>query len=152
MVSFSSFNSADTEKLIIRIKALTAESSAHWGSMSASQMLAHCNKTYAMTYDPPAHKMNVVMRFLMKLFVKGMVVGPKPYKQHVRTAPFLIVSDQPEFDREQQQLIDYIQQTCHHGPQFLKDEWRMPFGALTSAEWDTMFSKHLDHHLKQFGV
>jgi len=26
------------------------------------------------------------------------------------------------------------------------------FGVLTKGEWDTMFYKHLDHHLGQFGV
>ncbi len=26
------------------------------------------------------------------------------------------------------------------------------FGALNSKEWNNMFVKHLEHHLKQFGV
>ena len=26
------------------------------------------------------------------------------------------------------------------------------FGPLTTAEWNVMFYKHLDHHLTQFGV
>ncbi|WP_461444719.1 DUF1569 domain-containing protein [Maribacter sp.] len=26
------------------------------------------------------------------------------------------------------------------------------FGDLTDQQWNTLFSKHLDHHLQQFGV
>ena len=28
----------------------------------------------------------------------------------------------------------------------------LSFGPLTAVEWNGLFSKHLDHHLQQFGV
>ena len=83
---------------IARIDKLTKETRPLWGKMNAAQMLAHCNKPYEMVCDPnyaATHKRpNGVVRFLLKSFLKPIVVGKKPYKKNSRTAPEFIVADE----------------------------------------------------------
>ena len=74
-------------EIIQRINTLTTKSERLWGSMSVDQMLAHCNMPYAYTFMPEQFKKpNVFVKFLLKNFVKKMVVSPNPYKQNERTS------------------------------------------------------------------
>jgi hypothetical protein len=49
--------------------------------MNVAQMLAHCNVTYELTYDNVHPKLNALMRFITKTFLKNLIVGEKPHKK-----------------------------------------------------------------------
>ena len=49
------------------------------------------------------------------------------------------------------ELIDYLTKTHSLGAHHFEGKDYHSFGTLTSKEWDMMFTKHLDHHLQQFG-
>ena len=93
-----------------------------------------------------------IFRKLLKLFVKPIVVGEKPYKKNSRTAPEFIISDAKNFEIEKERLINYILKTANLGENYFDNRESHSFGKLTKKEWNTMFYKHLDHHLNQFGV
>jgi hypothetical protein len=120
--------------------------------MNVAQMMAHCNVAYELVYTDRHPKPKGFQKFMIKLFAKNIVVGPKPYKKNTRTAPEFIISDQREFDIEQKRLIEYIQKTQQLGGAHFNGKESHAFGALSEKEWNTLFSKHLDHHLNQFGV
>jgi hypothetical protein len=81
-----------------------------------------------------------------------MVVGPKPYKRNSKTAPqFLIVSAR-NFEEEKKRLTEYLNKTQELGADYFDGKASHSFGKLTKQEWNTMFYKHLNHHLTQFGV
>jgi hypothetical protein len=120
--------------------------------MDVAQMLAHCNITYELVYDNKHPKATGLKKFLLKLFVKSAVVGDKPYPKNGRTAPVFIVDSNKIFEAEKIRLIEYIQKTQQLGAAHFEGKESNSFGALTSKEWNVMFYKHLDHHLKQFGV
>lgn len=146
------FNEKESKETIDRIKALTPETTAQWGKMNVAQMMAHCNVAYELVYTDRHPKPKGFQKFMIKLFAKNIVVGPKPYKKNTRTAPEFIISDQREFDIEQKKLIEYIQKTQQLGGAHFNGKESHAFGALSEKEWNTLFSKHLDHHLNQFGV
>ncbi len=146
------FNEKESKEAIDRIKALTPETTAQWGKMNVAQMMAHCNVAYELVYTDRHPKPKGFQKFMIKLFAKNIVVGPKPYKKNTRTAPEFIISDQREFDIEQKRLIEYIQKTQQLGGAHFNGKESHAFGALSEKEWNTLFSKHLDHHLNQFGV
>ncbi len=141
-----------TQEIIGRINKLTPSSQPKWGKMNVTQMLAHCNVTYEMVYDDKHKKPNALMRFFLRTFVKGTIVGEKPYKQNLHTAPQFIISDKRNFEIEKQRLIDFLHKTQQLGEVHFDGKESHSFGKLTSKEWNTMFYKHLDHHLTQFGV
>ena len=120
--------------------------------MSVDQMLAHCNITYEMVYDKKHPKPNAFKRWMLKTIVKPIVVGDKPYKKNSRTAPEFIVTGTKNFESEKNRLVDFINRTQRLGSGHFHNKPSHAFGALTHKEWNTMFYKHLDHHLNQFGV
>ena len=146
------FKKDAVDELIGRIDKLTSQSQPHWGKMSVSQMLAHCNVTYEMVYDNKHPKPNPLMKLMLKFFVKNSIVNDVPYKRNLKTAPQFIISDERNFEHEKQRLKDYIKRTYELGENYFDNKESDSFGILTVNEWNNMFYKHLDHHLNQFGV
>lgn len=146
------FNRSEADRVIERINNLTPDTQAKWGKMNVSQMLAHLNVAYDMTFTGKYPRPSAFQRFFLKLFVKNTVVGPKPYAKNGRTAPQFIINDEKDFKSEKQKLIDYINKVQEMGTSQFEGKSSHSFGPLTADEWNVMFSKHMDHHLTQFGV
>ena len=139
-------------KTIARIENLSAASTPKWGKMNIAQMLAHCNVTYEMALEDIHPKPGMFAKFMMKLFVKNIVVSDKPYTHNSRTADEFIIADSRDFEKEKNRLINYISTVQTMGEGHFEGKDSHAFGPLTSKEWNNMFMKHLDHHLTQFGV
>jgi len=146
------FDEKEANDSLQRIESLTPETQAQWGKMNVAQMLAHCNVAYDLTYTDKYPKPKGFQKFLIKLFAKNVVVGPKPYKKNSRTAPVFLIADQRDFEREKQLLIENIKNTQKLGADHFDGKESHAFGPLSTTEWNNLFSKHLDHHLNQFGV
>lgn len=147
------FTRSVTDEMIGRIQSLTPESQPQWGKMSVAQMLAHCCVSYEMVYEADKHpKPGALGKFLLKAFVKNIVVSEKPYKHNSRTAPAFLITDPRVFDTEKQRLIGYLNKTEQLGIAHFDGKESHSFGPLNKQEWNNMFYKHLDHHLKQFGA
>ncbi|QLH45747.1 MAG: DUF1569 domain-containing protein [Bacteroidota bacterium] len=141
-----------SEAVIARIEKLHADGKPEWGSMDAAKMLAHCNVTYEMAYENTHPKPGAFVRWMLKMFVKNTVVNETPYKQNSRTAPQFLIKSDKNFEVEKKRLIDYIRHTTQLGAAHFDGRESHSFGNLSSSEWNNMFYKHLDHHLRQFGV
>lgn len=152
MVWKNLFDKEASEEVIGRINLLTPKTSPQWGKMNVSQMLAHCNVTYELIYTDKHKKPKGFQKFLIKLFAKNIVVGPKPYKKNSRTSPIFIISDERNFENERDRLIAHIQKTQQLGGSYFNGKESHAFGPLNEKEWNVLFSKHLDHHLRQFNV
>ena len=146
------FDPTVTDEIITRINQLKPDSQPLWGKMSVAQMLAHCNVTYETVYEDKHKKPNPLMKLILKTFVKKIVVDDTPYKRNNPTAPHYIISDSKDFEIEKKRLIDYIIKTQQLGESYFDKKESHSFGLLSVKEWNTMFYKHLDHHLNQFGV
>jgi hypothetical protein len=146
------FNPTDSAEIINRIEKLTPSSKPLWGKMSVAQMLAHCNVTYELVYEDKHPKPGPIKRFLLKTFIKNVVVNEKPYKHNSRTAPVFLINEDKDFETEKQRLTDHIKKTQKMGENYFEGKESHSFGPLNKTEWNNMFYKHLDHHLNQFGV
>jgi hypothetical protein len=148
----NSFNKQHTNEFISRINLLTPTTQPKWGKMSVVQMLAHCNVSYEMIFDNKLPKANAVKKFILKLLVKNLVVSEKPYKKGSPTAPQFLIKDTRNFEVEKNRLIAFIHQVQELGENYFDGKESHSFGKLNKQEWKNMLSKHLDHHLTQFGV
>ena len=146
------FTKEDANKVIARIHQLTPTTQPEWGKMTVETMLAHCNVTYEMAYEDKHPKPNALKKFILTLFVKGIVVSEAPYKRNSQTGPQFIITGERNFEIEKQRLINYITKTQELGEASFEQKESMSFGKLSVAEWNNMYYKHLDHHLTQFGV
>jgi len=148
----SVFDQNVTAELIDRIEKLKSSTAPQWGKMNASQMLAHCNVTYELVYENIHPKPKGFMKFIMKNFIKKLVVSEKPYGKNGRTAPMFLITDEKNFNQEKTRLINYITKTQQLGESHFDGKESHAFGPLNKTEWNNMFYKHLDHHLTQFGI
>ena len=147
------FDKNISEEVIKRIKNLTDKTQPIWGEMSVAQMLAHLNIQYEVVYENDKFpNPNMFLRFILKTFVKKRVVGPKPFTKNGKTAPYFIVTSKKDFEEEKKRLIKYIIITQANGIEVLLPRKTKSFGKLNAKEWNTLFYKHIDHHLTQFGV
>lgn len=146
------FDIKDSKDFIERINNLSKDSQPKWGSMSVGQMLAHCNVTYEMVYEDKHLRATGFKKFILKLLIKPLVVSEKPYKNNSRTAPQFLITTEKDFEIEKNRLISYIEKTQKLGGASFEGKDSNSFGELTQLEWNNMFSKHLNHHLNQFGV
>ncbi len=140
------------DNVLNRLDGLTAETKPQWGKMSASQMLAHLNVAYEMTFENIHPKPNGFMKIILKMLVKKSVVGPKPYPKNGKTAPQFVIKDDRDFEQEKSRLIAYMEKSKDLGEAHFEGKESHSFGPLTAKEWNVMFSKHMDHHLMQFGL
>ena len=79
-------------------------------------------------------------------------MSDEPYQKNGKTAPQFIITDQRVFELEKNRLTAYINKTQELGESHFEGKESLSFGSLSTQEWNNMFYKHLDHHLKQFGV
>ncbi len=92
------------------------------------------------------------MKLVFKWFVKNSVVSEIPYPKNGQTAPYFIIKDERNFENEKKRLVAYIRRTQELGEKEFDGRESLSFGKLSLTEWNNLFYKHLDHHLKQFGV
>jgi len=141
-----------SDAIIERINKLDSTTKAKWGTMSVAQMLAHCSVTYEMVYENFHKEPPFFMKLMLKFFVKNYIVNEEPYKHDLRTAPAFVIKEDKNFEVEKSRLIEYIKRTTALGENHFDQKKSLSFGVLSKTEWNNMFWKHLDHHLKQFGV
>jgi hypothetical protein len=137
-------------ELIKRIDSLHPQSTRLWGKMTVSQMLKHCMVPYkGLLSDKPV---KTKTRLLGRLFFKPMLTNEKPFRKNSPTsAPFLI-KEEPEFYEMKKELLEKMVMAHEKGETFFEGKTHPFLGKLTAVEWSNMLYKHLDHHLRQFGV
>jgi hypothetical protein len=139
-------------EFVNRIEKLSPESQAQWGKMNVSQMLAHCaillETTLGEYNTKPA---NFAIR-LMGRFFKPFVTSEKPFNKNTPTNPEFVVADPREFKKEKERFISNIKRLSQAGEAIVNNRVHPFFGKMNAQEWNTLTSKHIEHHLQQFGV
>ena len=138
------------EEVMARIDRLSPYSQPQWGKMDVAQMLAHLSTTMDMASGKFAAKRSLIGR-LIGPRVRHIISDDSPMRRNSPTAKELrvVASD---FAREHQRLKQSVRQFHDGGESHVTKHPHPFFGALTPVEWSTGMYKHLDHHLKQFGV
>jgi hypothetical protein len=139
------------DEVIERIDKLQPTNSRQWGKMDVAQMMAHCSAALDLASGRLMRPRALLGR-LIGPFVRPVFSNEKPFPRNSPTDEKLVFSDARDFHREQEQLKVRIRQ-FHQGGEAQCTKHPHPFfGALTPHEWSTGMYKHLDHHLRQFGV
>ncbi|MEE9439918.1 MAG: DUF1569 domain-containing protein [Saprospiraceae bacterium] len=146
------FKEEDVNILIARLNRLKRKTEPLWGKMAVGQMLAHLNIGFEMIYEKIHPKPNVLMKFILKRFVKKSVVSKTPYPKNARTAPQFLIKEDRDFEVEKKRIHDYILKTLNHGESYFDGRDYHSFGVMTKEEYNNMLYKHINHHFTQFGV
>ena len=146
------FERENVDNFIIRLNNLDVAAQPLWGKMDAAQMLAHLNVSYSQLKNQEKVNYSWLTKLMFKTFVKGIVVGEKPYKKNARTAPSFVIADEKDFLKEKQEFVLNITEVLSQGPTYYEGKESTSFGKLSAKEWNNLFSKHIEHHFMQFGI
>lgn len=144
----SLFEAESLKEIKKRLNTLTAESQRKWGKMDVSQMLHHCQLPLKISLG----KGNMKKQFFPLAFLfKKSLYNDKPWRQNLPTSKSFKITEIKNFETEQaeiEKLVDEFHTKKN------KTQWdpHPLFGKFTPQQWGQMQYKHLDHHLKQFGV
>ena len=142
-----------TAELTTRISSLTNETPALWGKMNAGQMLSHCCVAYQQALGENTDKPGMIMKWMLKTFFKQSMVNEVPYRPNLPTGPtFVRLNQNFDIETEKGKLIAYVQKIQELGPEQLSARPSLSLGMITPQEWNNLLYKHIDHHLRQFGV
>lgn len=146
------FDKAIAEETKHRVERLQINSARQWGKMNAAQMLAHCASGMEMAVGDIRPPRALIGRLLGSL-VKPRVVGnDEPLRRNSPTVRDLLVRDERDLNAEQVRLCTLIDRFASDGPSACTAHPHPFFGRMTPPEWAVLTYKHLDHHLRQFGV
>ena len=145
----SLFDPVAKQEIIQRINQLTPTSQRKWGKMDVSQMLAHLQMPISTAFGSHHPKGNFILRLVGPLF-KSKLWDSKPYKQGLPTDPtFIMTGNARDFEKEKKALLELINQFSETT---VAGDRHPIFGSMTQENWSKATWKHIDHHLRQFGV
>jgi hypothetical protein len=148
----SLFDPQGNQNIINRIERLTPLALSEWGKMTVSQMLLHCQLPINVALGTMHIKTHWLLSFLFARRAKKKLTSNNPFGKGSPTAKEFEIKHEPDFEKSKQGLIALVSVFAKEGPSVIKAAKHPFFGEMTDQEWDTLQWKHLDHHLKQFGV
>ncbi len=146
----SLFQSEAAAEAISRIDKLQPTTQRQWGKMDVAQMMAHCSAAL----DVASGRVVLPRMFIGRIlgpFVRPVFTSDKPLSRNAPTDKKFLIADKRDFAREQEQLKSRVRQ-FHEGEAKCTKHPHSFFGPFTPQQWATGMYKHLDHHLRQFGV
>jgi hypothetical protein len=143
-------NGPDRLGVIRRLDRLAPDAQPHWGRLTAERMICHAGDALRMAHGdlatrPPRRR--AFTRFPLKhlfLFVLPMPRNLPTVRELKSTAP-------STFEQDRQACADLVRRFSST-PSSGKGPSHPLFGVLTWPQWGVLQWRHLDHHLRQFGV
>lgn len=148
----SLFDVSAKDEIIERLNRLKADSKAEWGKMNAAQVLAHLSQAFLTSTGDVKLKRTMLGAIVGGMVKKSILKDDKPFRKNSPTDKSFIFNDERNFEEEKAKLITLIEKFTNTGPAGITSEPHPFFGRMTPPEWDILMMKHIDHHLRQFGV
>ncbi len=148
----SLFNPSDNNHIVERINKLTHNSQPAWGKMNVGQMLAHCQVPLRAAYGEVKTSRGLIGILFGGMAKKKYINKDMPFEKNLPTDKLFIMTTEKEFEEEKSKLIPLVKRFATQGANGITTEPHPFFGKMTADEWDRLQAKHLDHHLRQFGV
>lgn len=145
------FEAQQAVEILLRLSKLNPGSAPLWGKMNVSQMMAHCQVPIEVALGEKELKRTVI-GFVFGGIAKKQIISDKPIKKSLPTDPSFIVKDDRDFFSEFQKLENQIKKFTESEPAKVAARSHPFFGKMSGEEWGVLNWKHLDHHLRQFGV
>jgi hypothetical protein len=146
------FEATRVEEAKKRTAQLRPDSKRLWGKMTVAQAVAHCSAGLELALGdktPP----RVLVGRILGWMVKPLALGnDEPLRRNSPTIEDLLVQDERDLGTERERLCGLIDRFAAAGQKGCTTHPHSFFGRLTPEEWAILMYKHLDHHLRQFGV
>jgi len=121
-----------------------------WGKMSAPRMLRHLAQSMLMaTGELPVKSKKIPLRFFP---LKQLAIYVLPFAKGLPTAPELLEGDGESLDDARADLHNAIDSFLSHKESGTLAPEHPAFGRMSTRDWGVLALRHVDHHLRQFGV
>jgi hypothetical protein len=143
------FNPRDHLELHERVQRLTTTQTPHWGKMTPLEMVAHLSDSLRMASgELEAAPKKVPLRFSP---LKQLVLYLLPIPKGVPSSPELLGRKPGDWSTEIAGLREELNGIVERGAEALAPS-HPAFGKLSAKQWGVLIYRHMDHHLRQFGV
>ena len=128
-------NKDAAEQVIARAQKLQASSQGLWGTMTATEMLHHCNKVHQQLLSPPrsSGKKTTVKQYI----VRWLVLYIMPHFPKNAQAPKQLRTkgtiDQAEFEKQKEDFIELVRRFADHTTPIA--HCHPYFGNLSTEQW-----------------
>ncbi len=141
---------ATRDEVIERVKSLNENSSAQWGKMNIYQMLKHNTLCEEMYLGKKKYKRVFPGYIFGKSVLKSILKDDKPFKKNQPTSPaFKNLEASGNVVLEKEKWMSLIEEYAR----FTNNDYiHWFFGKMTKEQVGYFVYKHIDHHLRQFGV
>ena len=143
------WNEQDRRVISERVATVGADAPAKWGRMNAPQMMAHLTDCLRMALgDLAVEPKRLPIRYPP---LKQLIVYAMPFPKGAPTAPELISRVPASWSEEVNDLTGLVDR---FGREPRTRAWpdHPAFGTMTAKSWGVLVYRHMDHHLRQFGV
>jgi hypothetical protein len=136
--------------LIERVRQLAPDKQRLWGRMEIGQMVAHVSDQLRMALgEVELQAVRGPFRFRpMRYLVVHVLPWPKG---KAKAPPEAFTTHPTTLEADRRTLVELIERFGVAPPEQLKPLHPL-FGRMTPEDWDVLSYRHLDHHLRQFGV
>ena len=132
-----------------RLSQLQEDTPRQWGKMTPAQMACHCQGPLNIMLQKEDY--GLTPNWLVNLLFKKSMYSDKLWRKNLPTVKIFKQTEDKNFEQEVTKLNSLINEL---GGQLDRDSWgkHPAFGDMTNEQWGKMQYKHLDHHLRQFGL
>jgi len=138
-------------ELCDRLRKLTPGAERQWGKMSPSQMMEHTARAMEMATTDVVMKQAMMGKLLGWMF-REEFLGEKPFRKNAPTGPDFKIQGEPDFEATRSRLKGVMDKLHSLGEAGTDGKVHRFFGRLSGKQWGETQYKHVDHHLRQFGV
>lgn len=139
------------EDVVKRVEKLQADTVRQWGEMNAAEMLLHCNSCNREIFEKErSDAKTTIGQYLLRIL--ALYIAPK-FKKGLKSEPYHITkgkAEEIEFDQLKSDFIKLIRQFPENTKPLTLTH--PAFGNISTKQWGIAAYKHVDHHLRQFGV
>jgi hypothetical protein len=136
-------------EVLDRLTRLTPTQRPAWGRFTAPEMVAHLADALRMALgDLPTASKRLPLRHPP---LKQFVIYWMPFPKGAPTARELVARRPGEWDAELAACRDLVERFGRETPARAWPD-HPAFGRMSARQWGVIAYRHLDHHLRQFGV
>jgi hypothetical protein len=146
------FDAAKANEVKARLARLSPDSQRQWGKMSPGQAMAHCVRSMESAVGNTRPPRMFIGRIVGGMVKSRVVANDEPIRRNAPTAPDLVIRGERDLGAERERLTGLIDRFATGGATGCTTHPHSFFGRMAPEEWAILMYKHLDHHLRQFGV
>jgi hypothetical protein len=144
------FDATSRQQLLDRLARLRPDSARRWGRMTPNEMMCHLEDS--MRVATGESQARARESFLSNPLMRRLVIYHMPWpKGKAQTVPEMLATRPSEFEADRKRLSDWVRKAGERGP---NAAWapHPAFGKMSGRDYGVLIYRHVDYHLRQFGV